>query len=748
MSAQEPTSYQSGAGRPPIPADARRLLAAIVESSDDAILSKALDGTITSWNRGAEQIYGYSAAEAIGHHISMLVPPDVENDIPKLMARLHRGERIDHYETVRLARDGRRLNVSLTISPLRDESGQIVGASTIARDITDRNLASSRWRLLSDVEQALAQVLDPDELLRELARVLVREISDYSVTYILEGDRIRRVGAAHTEAVGEALVHRLIELRPPTLSDAVGAGAVIRTGEAILAPEIDPAMLEQIAASGEYLSVIRALDPRSSIVLPMRARGRTVGAVAIAATSRSGRRYTDADLTLLRAVADRAGLALDNARLYAEVRAELSRREAAEASLRRRYDQLRVLYEMSESVGRAEDVGEIYDRALDGLARGVGIERASVLLFDPDGIMRFKAWRGLSDGYRQAVEGHAPWTPDSPDPHPILIPDVTRDSDLDDELRQTILAEGIRGMAFIPLTFGGRVLGKFMLYSDVPRSLDDEDVELAKTIAGTIAVAITRKRDEQAIREAKETAESANQAKSQFLGVMSHELRTPLNAVLGYSEILLLGIKGEVTPVQKEHLERIQISARHQLDLVDELLAYTRLEAGREEPRLLESDARRVIADVAELVRPEIEMKGLELILDLPDRQLPVVTDPAKLRQIVLNLTANAVKYTDAGSVSIRLRKRGAKLVVEVRDTGPGIPVDKLEYIFEPFARVDETLTRHTAGTGLGLAIARRLAEMLHGELRVRSRVERGSTFILELPATHPTTRNEPEISP
>jgi PAS domain S-box-containing protein len=725
----------SGIARSPGAAELQRLLAAIVESCDDAILTKGLDGIITSWNAGAERMYGFAPQEAIGRPVSMLVPAEIEDDVPRLMSRLQRGERIDHYETVRVTRTGRRLNVSLTISPIHDESGRVTGASTIARDITDRKVEELRWRVLSEVGQALPQALDGEELLQALARLLAGEVADYCITYVLEDCRIRRVGTAHAEPEQEATVRRLVDLAPPTLEDPYGAGAVIRTGAPVLASEIPPQELKRAAGGGgEYLRILQALDPVSSMVLPLRARGRTVGALALATTSRSSRHYREDDLAFGRELADRAALALDNVRLYAQARAELARREAAERSLQRRYDQLRALYQMADAAGRAGGLEEIYECALDGLRLGLGVERASVLLFDPDGVMRFKSWRGLSDGYRRAVEGHTPWAPDARDPAPIGLPDVEADTGLAPELRATILGEGIRGMAFIPLVSGGRLLGKFMLYFDAPRALGDDETELARMIAGTIAFAITRMRDQQSVHEAKEEAERASEAKSQFLGIMSHELRTPLNAVLGYTELLLLEIRGPINAQQREQLERIQLSTRHQLGLVEELLAYTRLEAGREEPRLIVTDVRRVIADVAELVRPEADAKGLRLVVCMPDTPLPLLTDPARLRQVVLNLAGNATKYTGRGRVELRAHFDDEHFVLEVSDTGPGIPADKVDYIFEPFARVDESRTRNTSGTGLGLAIARRLAELLGGEIGVRSGLGEGSTFTLRLP--------------
>lgn len=716
------------------PTEVRRLLASIVESSEDAIYAKDLNGVITSWNASAQRLYGYSPEEIVGRSQTMLVPPELGDEFLAVLHRLRAGQGVQHYETVRIRKDQRRIPVSLTISPIRDESGQIVGASTIARDLSTRRMEESRWRLLAEMGDALNEVLDAEKLVRELANVMVPALADYCITYLVEGDRVRRVGIAHADPAQLQLLHRLYLIAPPQLSDSFGAGKAIRTGEVSFMPDLNTSLVRQTIGTGEYFEIIRSLSPISSMVLPLGARGRMIGAIALTTTPTSGRHYSEADLAFGREVADRAALSLDKARLYGEAQAEIARREAAEETLSRRYEALRALYQITDAVGRAAAVDEIYKKALDGLNEALDVRRASILLFDPDGVLRFKASRGLSERYRAQVEGHTPWSPDTQNPAPIAIRDVAATTDLEAPLKANILAEGIKGMAFFPLTFGRQLLGKFMLYFDQPRELTPEELELAQTIGGNVGFAIAKARDEQSVREAKSVAERASEAKSQFLGIMSHELRTPLNAVLGYGDLLLLETRGPLTDGQREQVERIKASAHHQLGLVEELLTYTRLEAGREEARLVETDARRIVTDVAELIRPQAEGKGLKLRIDLPEAPISIITDPAKLRQIALNLAGNAAKYTDSGEIAIRAQCGDEHFELSVEDTGVGISPEKLEYIFEPFAQVDQTRTRVAGGTGLGLAIARRFGDLLGGTISVQSRVGLGSTFTLTIP--------------
>lgn len=184
-----------------------------------------------------------------------------------------------------------------------------------------------------------------------------------------------------------------------------------------------------------------------------------------------------------------------NQRLEEKVRERTAELAQAHGELRQRFDELQILYQLIETVSRAADVQAVYTEALNGLQRSVHPDRAAILLYDPDGVMRFKAWRGLSPEYRQRTEGHVPWTPEDRDPQPILISDMTTTPALE-SLRAVILQEGIRALGFIPLVYQGRLLGKFMLYYDAPHAFSADEIRQAQTIAGHIAFATERKRSE------------------------------------------------------------------------------------------------------------------------------------------------------------------------------------------------------------------------------------------------------------
>jgi signal transduction histidine kinase len=593
----------------------------------------------------------------------------------------------------------------------------------------------ARWRLLSDLGQAISGELDARQVLRALASLVVPSLADYCVTYSVAGEAIDQVGAAHVDPGQEHAVRRLAQLAPPSFDDELGAGAVIRTGRPILVADLTSLRPEAARRDGEYHAILRTLRPISTLILPLRARGRTVGAMALATCERSGRRYQSGDLAFAQELADRAALALDNARLYGEAELELQRRRATEEALRSRYEQLRVLYGVTEAVGRATALDDVYGESLDALRRTLHVHRAAILLADDTGVMRFRAWRGLSDDYRARVEGHSPWSTDTPSPQPVVIGDVRADPGLGDELRQTVLAEGIRAIAFIPLIFGAHLLGKFMLYYDEPHDFSAEEMELARTVAGTIAIAITRARDEQSIRQAKEEAERANEAKSRFLGVMSHELRTPLNAIGGYVELLDLGIQGPVTPKQREALARIGANQRHLLGLINDILSFARLEAGQVEYDLRPLRASEVLASLDAVIEPLANSRGTAYVVEDCDADVRIVGDAERVRQILVNLVSNAIKFApDGGWVRVSCERDGGYFAMRVSDNGLGIPPEKQEAIFDAFVQLDVSLHARRDGAGLGLAISRELARGMGGELTVRSVPGEGSEFTLRLP--------------
>jgi PAS domain S-box-containing protein len=256
---------------------------------------------------------------------------------------------------------------------------------------------------------------------------------------------------------------------------------------------------------------------------------------------------------------------------------------------------------------------------------------------------------------------------------------------------------------------------------------------------GKVTRDLTERRaaQERAIEAARKAAisEEANRTKSQFLAAMSHELRTPLNAIGGYAELLAMGVRGPVTQPQLEDLQRISRSQQHLLGIINDILNFSRIEAGQTTYEYSTVPVSAVIGAVGVMIEPQAAAKGLKLELLKCPEDVAIWGDKPKVEQILINLLSNAVKFTEQGKVTMECDWHDSqKVSIDVTDTGIGIPADQLENIFEPFVQVGRSLTQSHEGTGLGLAISRDLARGMGGDIVVTSEPEKGSRFTLVLP--------------
>jgi PAS domain S-box-containing protein len=239
---------------------------------------------------------------------------------------------------------------------------------------------------------------------------------------------------------------------------------------------------------------------------------------------------------------------------------------------------------------------------------------------------------------------------------------------------------------------------------------------------------------EKELGDAKEAAESASKAKSEFLAAISHELRTPLTAILGYADLLQTEIGGPLNNVQREHLERITAGTWHLIKIIEQILSFSRVEAQKYEVTLEPVNVADIINQTVALLQQQAAEKGVSLDVQIAEPTLVIETDPLKLRQILLNLLGNAIKFTDSGAITVEARSNGRLLKIRILDTGSGVPPRMHKLIFEPFVQADQSTTRAKGGTGLGLALSRSLTELLGGELVLESSGPGGSVFRLQLP--------------
>lgn len=277
------------------------------------------------------------------------------------------------------------------------------------------------------------------------------------------------------------------------------------------------------------------------------------------------------------------------------------------------------------------------------------------------------------------------------------------------------------------------------LLKDAAVALEAHSEELR---AQTVALEVTQRKLETAYeseRQARAEAEEANEAKSTFLATMSHELRTPLNAIGGYTELLIEGIRGPVSEEQVLDLERIQRSQRHLLSLINDILNFAKIEAGKVDFNCRDISMHETLSTLEELVAPQLRDKKQTYNYFCCDPAFTAWADPDKVQQILLNLLSNATKFTpDNGNVTVQCGATPTEMSVEVTDTGPGIDEARVASIFEPFVQLNRMHRSNHEGTGLGLAISRDLAREMGGDLRVVSSPGKGSTFILSLPRSAP----------
>jgi PAS domain S-box-containing protein len=306
--------------------EANERLAAIVEHSGDAIIGKRLDGTITSWNAGAQRLYGFEPSEAIGQPIAMIVPPDRRNEQEEILARLRRGEHIERLETVRQRKDGTRIDVSITVSPIKNSYGEVIGASKIARDISAQKRAreilqrsEEMARFLGDASTSVAALVDVESSMQRLVRLCADWFADWCVFYLVdEQRRIQPIARAHCDPQKDSLLSELTTRYPHDWRDSSILARVLSDGAPECLPDIPPSLYDS-AKDARHGQLIDELAPKSMIVVPLESRGRPIGVLELA---RSGQRprFTSADFEIAQELARRAATALDNYHLYEELR--------------------------------------------------------------------------------------------------------------------------------------------------------------------------------------------------------------------------------------------------------------------------------------------------------------------------------------------------------------------------------------------------------------------------------------------
>jgi len=651
--------------------ETRLLLGAIVDSSDDAIISKDLEGRITSWNRGAERLYGYTAAEAIGKSIMMVIPQDRREEELDILVRLQRGERVDHFETIRRRKDGVLLNVSLTISPVRNQRGEIIGASKIARDVTDQKRSEGAIRALN---ARLTEDLAAMTRMQQLSTRLIQSggIPELLAEILDAGIEITAADMGNIQLLDDAgrlgiVAHRgfdspFLEFFGEVHDGLAACGSALQNRERVIVEDVAQSPL---FAGTPALGAMLAAEARAVQSTPLVSRtGKVLG--MFSTHYRRPCRPTERELRLLDLLARQAADLIERKRSE-ETRGQLSAVVEASGDAIYTYDLNGIVLTWNRS---AE---ELYGYSVKEI-----IGRSAEIIVPPDKIA---------------------------------------------ELRDVVESCGttgniIRSLETTRMRRDGVVFPVVLTVSPIR---DDRGVILALSVIA---------RDITARKKAETELRRANADLEQFAYSASHDLQEPLRTIKIYSELLADHLSATVEGEAAEFLGFLRSAATRMEMLVRDLLAYTQVT--RLDAPLDEVDTNEALAEVLANLGGAIAESGATVTCDkLPS----VRAHRTHIRQLLQNLIGNAVKYRSEGrtpAVHIGAESQDGYWLFTVRDNGIGIQPEFKEQIFGLFARLHNA-DRYD-GTGIGLAICQRIVERYHGRIWVESEPGCGSEFRFTLP--------------
>jgi GAF domain-containing protein/HAMP domain-containing protein len=468
-----------------------------------------------------------------------------------------------------------------------------------------------------------------------------------------------------------------------------------------------------------------AVGVKAAILAPMLWENKGIGAVLV------GRDYvgpfSEKEIALLKTFADQAVIAIQNARLFNETKEALEQQRASGE----------VLAAISSSIA---DTTPVFDKILDRCERLFVGRLVQINLIGEDGLVHLAAYHGPFKG---KIEPIFPFPLDEASATGVAIlkrgvqhfPDVDGVADVPPRARQGWQAMGVKSAIVAPMLWEGRGIGSILVGRDYAGPFSDKEIALLKTFADQAVIAIQNARLFREIQDKSAQLEVANKHKSEFLANMSHELRTPLNAIIGFSEVLIERLFGEVNEKQADYLNDIHSSGKHLLGLINDILDLSKVEAGRMELEPSMFDIAEAVANAMTLVRERAQKHGIALGQQVDPKLGEITADERKFKQILLNLLSNAVKFTpDGGRIDVLATREDSNAIIAVHDTGIGIASQDQAAVFEEFRQVGSDYTKKQEGTGLGLALTKKFVELHGGKIWLESEPGKGSTFTFSIP--------------
>ncbi len=669
--------------------DSREMLYAVIDAVPAMISAKDCRSRYIFINRYQAELYGVSRDEAIGKTAGMLLGRRYGDRTRKLDRKvLDSGEALAFYEEDHVDAHGMERPLLATKVPLKDEDGAVRGVVTVALDITDRKgaeqaLRDSETRFRQATRLASLGHWAWDEIedrctycSQELARIHGVSVEDYIATVnSLEGD-LSRVHPEDREQYNR------------TTRESWGDQDTYDIAYRIIRPDGELRHVRELA------EVVRDRD------------GRAVRAIG-----------TKQDITLPK---------------------------RTEEALREKTEFLELNQVITRAANEAASVEEAMQTALDRVCAHIGWPTGHLYLSDEatGDMVSTGIWHGKGTGpfatFQRASEGmRFPAGVGLPGRvlatgEPAWIADLTKDSNF--PRAPLAAASGIRAAAAFPLLGGKDVLGLLEFFSTTTVEPHQPLMEVMAQIGTQLGRVVERTRAQSQLVAAKDEALRATEAKSRFLANMSHELRTPMNAIIGFTRLVMRRSRDDIEPKQYDNLEKVLSSAERLLLLINDVLDLSKIEAGQLTLVPSSFDLDGLIDDCLRTVEPMVDGTRVSLEREVAPGIPQIVTDEEKMWQIILNLLSNSIKFTDQGAVTLRAVCRDEALVIEVADTGIGIPEDALALIFEEFGQSADGSARRYGGTGLGLSITRHLVQFLGGAISVESAVGAGSTFTVALP--------------
>ncbi len=657
---------------------ASALLTAIVSSSDDAIISKTLEGVITSWNAGAERIFGYTSDEAVGKPMTLIIPSERHEEENDILRRIRLGQRVEHFETVRVTKDGRQVDVSLTISPVLDRDGRIVGASKVGRDISARKLHAAQTQA---AQQRLRLIVDNVPAL---------------ISYIDRDYRYQLNNRGYEAWFGEA--YR--DLTGRTISEVLGVEAFAK-----LKPHMDAALGGQLVTYKDQIPY-RHGGPRwvSASYVPDFAPDNSVkGFVVLVHDVQDLHRAEDAQRLLV----------------------------AVHDATRTLHDPSQVMLQTVTMVGSHFNVarcayGEVTEDGTQLLiTRGYTDGVPTVAGLYPLEIFGVALSDAIKAG-RQAVI-----------PDVTVDPRTTEPAAL-----RTYAAMQIASLLIAPIIKAGRLVALLVMADTHPREWSTADASLLAQVAertffavesAHAAALLSESRDE--LQRVNAELSAADRRKDEFLALLAHELRNPLAPIRNATEYLRL--KAPPDAELQNAREIIERQVKHLVRLVDDLLDVSRISSGKISLRKDRVSLASLVNNAVEASRPLIELENHRLAVTLPAESIYLDADLTRLAQVLQNLLNNAAKYTPPGGrIGLHGEFDGGILTLRVTDTGIGIPDQMLPLVFGLFTQVGRSIEWQTGGLGIGLTLVQRLVELHGGTVEAHSNgPDQGSEFIVRLPA-------------